>query len=166
MGWSVTYAGWHYANNHKLPVHRRRFTFALHEADRRLTRRDDDLAMWKAAATAALASLALAAPGAAAGPSLPGGWMHAEINFVVNRVPHTLVLDRGRVTAVAPGSMTLRAQDGSSVQIALAAETQVIVDGRPGQLSDIRRGVTAVTQRIDGGAARQVRIHVPPRLSR
>jgi hypothetical protein len=122
--------------------------------------------MWKAAVTVALASLALAATGSAAGPSLPAGWMHAEINFVVNRVPHTLVLDRGRVTAVAPGSMTLREQDGSSVQIALATDTQVIVDGRPGQLSDIRRGVTAVTQRIDGGAARQVRVHVPPRLRR
>jgi hypothetical protein len=122
--------------------------------------------MWKAALTAAVASLALAAAAAAAGPSLPAGWMHAEINFVVNRVPHTLVLDRGRVTAVSPGSMTLHEQDGSSVQIALAADTQVIVDGQPGQLTDIRRGVTAVTQRIDGGAAQQVRLHVPPRLRR
>jgi hypothetical protein len=122
--------------------------------------------MWKAAVTAAVASLALAATAFAAGPALPAGWMHAEINFVVNRVPHTLVLDRGRVTAVSPASMTLREQDGSSVQIALAADTQVIVDGQPGQLSDIRRGVTAVTQRIDGGAAQQVRVHVPPRLRR
>jgi hypothetical protein len=92
--------------------------------------------------------------------------MHAEINYVVNHVPHTLVLDRGRVTAVSSSSMTLREQDGSSVQIALAADTQVIVDGQPGQLSDIRRGVIAVTQRVDGGAARQVRVHVPPRLAR
>ena len=123
--------------------------------------------MWKALLTAAVASLALAAGGSAAGgPALPTGWMHAEINFVVNRVPHTLVLDRGRVTAVVPSSMTLREQDGSSVQIALAADTQVTVDGQPGQLSDIRRGVNAVAQRIDGGAARQVRVHVPPRLAR
>ena len=123
--------------------------------------------MWKAAVAAALASLALAATGsAAAGPALPVGWMHAEINFVVNRVPHTPVLDRGRVTAVSPASMTLREQDGSSVQIALAPDTQVLVDGQPGQLSDIRRGMTAVAQRIDGGAARQVRVHVPPRLRR
>jgi hypothetical protein len=122
--------------------------------------------MWKAALTAALAALALAAAASPAGPSLPAGWMHAEINFVVNRVPHTLVLDRGRVTAVSPGSMTLREQDGSSVQIALAADTQVTVDGRPGQLTDIRRGLTAVAQRIDGGAAQQVRLHVPPRLRR
>jgi len=123
--------------------------------------------VWKATLTAAVASLALAtATSAASGPALPTGWMHAEINFVVSGVPHTLVLDRGRVTAVSPSSMTLREQDGSSVQIVLAADTQVLVDGQPGQLSDIRRGVMAVAQRIDGGAARQVRVHVPPRLAR
>ncbi len=127
---------------------------------------DDDLAVWKVALAAALASVALAVTGSAAGEALPAGWMHAEINFVVNRVPHTLVLDRGKVTASSPSSMTLREQDGSRVQIALAAETQVLVDGRPGQLSDIRRGVTAVAQRVDGSAARLVRVHVPPRLAR
>jgi hypothetical protein len=81
-------------------------------------------------------------------------------------VPHTLVLDRGRVISVSPSAITLRELDGSSVQIALAADTQVIVDGSPGQLSDIRRGVAAVSQRIDGGTARLVRVHVPPRLAR
>ena len=98
--------------------------------------------------------------------SLPVGWTHAEINFTINRAPHTLILDRGRVTAATTSSLTLREQDGSSVQVALAADTQVTVDGSPGQLSDIRRGVFAVTQRIDGGAARQVRVHVPARLAR
>jgi hypothetical protein len=122
--------------------------------------------MWKAALTAAIVSLALAAAGSAGAETLPAGWMHAEINFVVNRVPHTLVLDRGRVTSASPSSITLLEQDGSSVQVTLAADTQVVVDGRPGQLSDIRRGVTAVAQRIDGGAARLVRVHVPPRLAR
>jgi hypothetical protein len=120
--------------------------------------------VWKAILTVSAVSLALAAAGSGAG--LPPGWTHAEINFSVNRVPHTLILDRGRVTAVSTSSLTLREQDGSSVQVALAAETQVRVDGQPGQLSDIRRGVVAVTQRIDGGAARQVNVHVPPRLAR
>ena len=121
--------------------------------------------MWKALLSIAIASLALAGA-AAGGPALPVGWTHAEINFSVNRVPHTLILDRGRVTTVSESSMTLREQDGSSVQVALAADTQVIVDGTPGQLSDIRRGVVAVAQRIDGGSARQVRVHVPARLAR
>ena len=145
-----------------------RFTFPLHEPDGRLTPSGDDLGVWKALFSVSIASLALAAAGAAAGggPALPAGWTHAEINFSVNRVPHTLILDRGRVATVSASSMTLREQDGSSVQVALAADTQVIVDGTPGQLSDIRRGVVAVAQRIDGGSARQVRVHVPPRLAR
>ena len=135
--------------------------------DGRLTPNGHDLGVWKALLSVSFASLALAAAGAAAGgPALPAGWTHAEINFSVNRVPHTLILDRGRVTTVSASSMSLREQDGSSVQVALAADTQVIVDGTPGQLSDIRRGVVAVAQRIDGGSARQVRVHVPPRLAR
>jgi hypothetical protein len=122
--------------------------------------------MWKTTFVAAAVSLALATAGAAGGADMPAGWTHAEINFVVNRVPHTLVLDRGRVTAVSSTSLTVREQDGNSVQVALGPTTQVVVDGRPGQLSDIRRGVVAATQQIDGGAARQVRVHVPPRLAR
>jgi hypothetical protein len=98
--------------------------------------------------------------------TLPAGWTHAEINIVLNRVPHTLVLDRGRVTAASPQSLTIREQDGNSVEVALAPTTQVLVDGRPGQLSDIRRGVIAVTERVDGAPARAVRVHVPPRLAR
>jgi hypothetical protein len=118
----------------------------------------------KALLAAAAASLAIAPSGAAAG--LPAGWTHAEINFFVNGAPHTLVLDRGRVTVASPASLTLREADGSSVQVPLAASTQVIVDGQPGQLTDLRRGEIALTQRIDGAAARQVRVHVPPRLAR
>ena len=128
--------------------------------------------MWKTTLTAITASaactLALAAGGAAAagggGGQLPAGWTHAEINVSVNRVPHTIVLDRGRVVTVSPASLTLREQDGNIVQVALSPATQVTVDGRPGQLSDIRRFSFAQTQRIDGGPATQVRVHVPPRL--
>ena len=125
--------------------------------------------MTKALLAVAAASLALAAGAAGAGlagPGFPAGWTHAEINYSVNRVPHTLILDRGRVTAASATSLTLREADGSSVQVPLDGGTQVSVDGRPGQLSDLRRGEIATTQRIDGGAARQVRVHVPARLAR
>jgi hypothetical protein len=132
-----------------------------------LTAVADDASVWKTLLAVAAASLALAASGSAAvSAGLPPGWTHAEINFFVNGAPHTLVLDRGRVTAVAPTSLTLREADGSSVQIALDASTQVVVDGRSGQLTDLRRGEIAMTQRIDGGPARLVRVHVPPRLAR
>jgi len=118
----------------------------------------------KTALIALTAALVLAAPATAAG--LPAGWTHAEINVVIGRVPHTLVLDRGRVTATSAQSLTIREQDGNSVQVDVGPATQVLVDGRPGQLTDIRRGVIAVTERVDGGAARSVRVHVPPRLAR
>ena len=123
--------------------------------------------MWKTLLASVVASLAFAASGSAAvSAAMPPGWTHAEINFFVNHAPHTLVLDRGRVIAASATSLTLREADGSSVQVPLDASTQVIVDGQPGQLTDLRRGEIAMTQRIDGGPARQVRIHVPPRLAR
>ena len=120
--------------------------------------------MWKSVLIVAATSLALAAGSASAAGVIPVGWTHAEINYSVNHVPHTLILDRGRVVQATGSSMTLREQDGSSVQIALSSSTQVNVDGQPGQLTDIRRGVMAVAQRIDGGSATVVRVHVPPRL--
>jgi hypothetical protein len=120
----------------------------------------------KAIAATAACSLALAAGSAsgAGGGVMPTGWTHAEINYAVGHVPHTLILDRGRVAAVSVTSLTLREQDGSTVQIGLSASTQVTVNGRPGQLSDIRRFAIAVTQRIDGGSATVVRVQLPRRL--
>jgi hypothetical protein len=114
----------------------------------------------QAIAVTAACSLALAAGSAsgAGGGVMPAGWTHAEINYAVGRVPHTLILDRGRVAAVTPTSLTLREQDGSMVQIGLSSSTQVTVNGQPGQLSNIRRFANAVTQRIDGGPATQVRV--------
>jgi hypothetical protein len=114
----------------------------------------------KTIAATAACSLALAAGSAwgAGGGVMPAGWTHAEINYAVGRVPHTLILDRGRVAAVSPTSLTLREQDGSVVQIGLSSSTQVTVNGQPGQLSDIHRFAGAVTQRIDGGPATQVRV--------
>jgi len=137
---------------------------ALRTADGNLTRRGDDLGvrrtLLQAIAATAACSLALAAGSAsgAGGGVMPAGWTHAEINYAVGRVPHTLILDRGRVAAVTPTSLTLREQDGSMVQIGLSSSTQVTVNGQPGQLSNIRRFANAVTQRIDGGPATQVRV--------
>jgi hypothetical protein len=121
--------------------------------------------MLKAIAATAACTLALAAGSASgAGGVLPPGWTHAEINYSVNHVPHTLILDRGRVTAVSATSLTLREQDGSTVQIGLSASTQVTVNGQPGQLSNIRRFAMATTQRIDGGPATLIRLQLPRRL--
>ena len=119
--------------------------------------------MWKPLAAVLLGALALSA--AASAEPLPPGWTHAEINYTdASRTPHTLVLDRGRVTAVSTSSLTLRELDGSSVQIDLSPSTQVMVNGRPGQITDIRRGSNAMTRRIDGGPATFVRATVRVRL--
>jgi len=113
--------------------------------------------VWKPLAAALLGALALSA--VASAEPLPPGWTHAEINFTdASRTPHTLILDRGRVTMVSTSSLTLRELDGSFVQIALSPSTQVTITGRPGQLTDIRRGSVAMTQRIDGGPAVLVRV--------
>ena len=120
----------------------------------------------RAIAAAGVCSLALATGTAfGAGGVMPQGWTHAEINYTAGGSVHTLILDRGRVTAVSPGSMTLREQDGTTVQIALSSSTQVNVDGQPGSLANIGRFDWAMAERIDGGPATQVRIHVPARLA-
>jgi len=121
---------------------------------------------------AAAAALALAAAGSGApaarlgGVGLPAGWTHAEINYSVGGVPHTLVLDRGRVTAVSPASLTLRENDGSSVQVGLSASTQIVVNGVPAGAGAIRRGASVVAWRIDGAAATRVRVVQRVRLRR
>lgn len=141
-------------------------------ADRGPTRDGDYLGVWKLILTFSLAALVLAATvsGATAvslagGGALPAGWTHAQINYVSGGTAHTLVLDRGLVTAASASGLTLREQDGSSVQVTLSSTTQVIANGSPGSVSEIRRGETAVTEYVDGGPATLVRLQIPPRLA-
>lgn len=117
--------------------------------------------MWKPLRllTVPLAALALAGP--APGADLPRGWWHAEINFAIARTPHTLILDRGRIVSVSPGSLTLREQDGSMVDVAVSSSTRVLIAGRPAAVTDLRRGQTAITRRIDGGPATNVTVRAP-----
>ena len=109
-------------------------------------------------------ALAAGSASGAGGGVMPAGWTHAEINYSAGGGSHTLILDRGRVTAVSATSLTLREQDATVVQIGLSSSTQVTVNGQPGQVSDIRRFAIALTQRIDGGPAIRVRVQIPPRL--
>jgi hypothetical protein len=129
--------------------------------------------VWKTILGVTAAALLLGTAGAGATSSagigaggLPAGWTHAEINVFVNRTAHTLIFDRGRVTAASAGGMSLREQDGTVQQIAVSPSTQVVANGAPGSVSLIRPGETAVTERIDGGPATSVRLTIPPRLAR
>jgi hypothetical protein len=90
-------------------------------------------------------------------PSLPGNWSHAEINVKIRRDPHTLILDRGRITQVSVTQLTLREADGSVVTVPLAPTTIVTFRGFPRKATPgLRRGQYAETMRIDDGAAVRV----------
>jgi hypothetical protein len=90
-------------------------------------------------------------------PPLSGPWSHAEINVTIGGVPHTLILDRGRIVRATPGAITLRERDGSRVAIRLTRRTIVRVDGLRALPLDLRVGMRAVAMRIDGGPAVRVR---------
>src|SRR3982750_2346915 len=105
-----------------------------------------------------------ACAGAAAGagappqiPKIPGKWSHVELNVVIRRVPHTLIVDRGRITQITTTSLTLHETTGVKELIPLTDQTIVTVDGTPASVSSLRRRMTVTTLRVDGGAAVRVR---------
>ena len=112
---------------------------------------------------AALSLLACAGTAAGAGgappqiPRIPGTWSHAEINVTIRRVPHTLIVDRGKIAEITTTQLSLREGAGVTVVVPLNAQTIVMVDGAPATISDLRRRMTATTLRVDGGAAVRVR---------
>ncbi len=120
--------------------------------------------MRKLAVLFAALSLLLCAGAAAGGggappqiPRIPGTWSHAELNVTIRKVPHTLIVDRGKVGEITTTQLTLREGAGVTVTIPLSAQTVVMLDGAPATISDLRRRMTATTLRIDGGAAVRVR---------
>ncbi len=120
------------------------------------------------AAFVAVAAFAVAGPAGASSlgvPGLPPGWSHAEINVTIRHQPHTLIYDRGRVTAVTATSLTLREHDGSVVTVDVSPASRVTVAGRPGSLAEVRRLEIATTLRVDGGAATKVTVRIPPGLA-
>ena len=111
---------------------------------------------------AALSLLACAsAQGAGGGPPqiprIPGTWSHAEINVTIHKVPHTLIVDRGKIAEVTNTQLILREGAGVLQTIPLSAQTIIMLDGAPASISDLRRRMTATTLRVDGGAAVRVR---------
>jgi hypothetical protein len=104
----------------------------------------------------ALAAGAAKAPPIPQIPRVPGQWSHVEINRKIGKVPHTLILDRGRVTQASATQITIR-ELGSPVVVPLSPQTLVVIDGLPATPNDLRRKMTVVTMRIDGGAAVRVR---------
>jgi hypothetical protein len=75
----------------------------------------------------------------------------------IKKAPHTLIVDRGKVTEITTTQLTLREGAGVSTVIPLGVQTIVTIDGRRAAISDLRRRMTATTLRVDGGAAVRVR---------
>jgi len=120
-----------------------------------------------AALFAALSLLAGASSAAGAGggppppqiPRIPGNtWSHVELNVTIKKQPHTLIVDRGKITEITTTQLTLRERDGSTALIPLNAQTIVTLDNRPATISNLRRRMTATTLIVDGGAAVRVRV--------
>jgi hypothetical protein len=75
----------------------------------------------------------------------------------IRKVPHTLIVDRGKVAEITTTQLTLREGAGVTQVIPVSFETIVTLDGRPATISDLRRRMTVTTLRVDGGAAVRVR---------
>lgn len=91
-------------------------------------------------------------------PHLGGGWSHAEINVKIGKQLHTLILDRGRIAQIGPGSLTLREADGTTQTIAVDNGTIVNGIGRVQTIADLKKRMSVQTMRIDGGAAVRLRV--------
>jgi hypothetical protein len=76
----------------------------------------------------------------------------AEAIVVIGGVTHDFLVDRGRLTAKTPSSVTLRERDGTSHTIAVAPTAQITLAGQPVPLRRLRRGFLVTTVR-DGEAA-------------
>jgi hypothetical protein len=112
-----------------------------------------------------VAALALAGAAGAASPlaSLPSGWSHAAVNVVGPKGQgHTVVYDRGKVTAVGSLTLTLKESDGSIVTIPIAADATVKLDGATATLAQVQPGDNAITVCIDSSPAIRLQATAPP----
>lgn len=87
--------------------------------------------------------------------------IRTEAVLKINTVVRDYRIDRGRVRAVTPTSVTLKERDGLVVTVPVSPTTRVNVNGRLVGLAGLRRGMEAMTIRAGDDAAETV--HVPPR---
>ena len=74
-----------------------------------------------------------------------------------------VVTDRGIVQSAVADALVLRALDGSSLTVALDANTRVSVGDRGAGISDIQPGSVATVRHVSGGPALDVRVALPPK---
>ena len=66
-------------------------------------------------------------------------------------------IDRGVVQSISTTQIVLRELDGSSVALAVSSATQVLLNGSPAQLTDIRPGFVAAVAHNGARPARLIR---------
>ena len=113
-----------------------------------------------AAAASAVAAFALVQSGAA-GPGSLGSYffgpklVRAEVITNEGGTIHDYRVDRGKVRAVTPTSLTLFERDGTLVTVPVLAAADVRLDGVTVPLTRLRKRFTATTVR-DGPAAASI----------
>ena len=95
-------------------------------------------------------------------PTIVGVWSHDERNVLIKGKWHTMILDHGRITKSTAGQLTLREPDGTIATIPLSAKTKVAPVRLASTPPAFRRGLWAITMRIDDGAAVRLRLMLRP----
>ena len=115
------------------------------------------------------AGVAAGAPGRGKGatppppfPTIVGVWSHDERNVLIKGTWHTMILDHGRVVKSNGSQLTLREPDGTMAIIPLAPKTKVAPFRFATTPPAFRRGLWAITMRIDDGAAVRLRLMLRP----
>ncbi len=73
-----------------------------------------------------------------------------------------VVTDRGIVQSAEPGTLVLRALDGSSLVVTVDGRTKIYVGDRPAAAADIQPGSVATVRHQDGVPALDIRVAFPP----
>ena len=109
------------------------------------------------ASAAAIAALALAQGGAASLASLGNFFfgpklVRAEVITSEGGVIHDYRVDRGKITRVAVGSLTIVENDGTTVTVPVATNASITLGGASVPLKRLKRNFVATTVR-DGAAS-------------
>jgi invasion protein IalB len=75
--------------------------------------------------------------------------------------PHFKCVVHGAVSAVGTDSLTLTLKNGSTLTVAVTADTDIYVNGAEGSLADIQVGYVANVKRNNDGSARRINAHAP-----
>ncbi len=95
-------------------------------------------------------------------PTIVGVWSHDERNVLIKGKWHTMILDHGRVVKTNASQLTLREPDGTMATIPLSPKTKVGPLRFALSPPAFRRGLWAITMRIDDGPAVRLRLTLRP----